>query len=54
MKVIEQVKVHSIFGHQKGEKQNLSKISKMAIFKINFLEKVPKSVQNHLIYTKIP
>ena len=33
---------HLFFGHQKGEKLNFPKTSKMAIFRINFLEKVPK------------
>ena len=31
-----------IFGHQKGEKLNFPKTLKMAIFKINFLEKCLK------------
>ena len=43
---------HLIFSHQKGDKQNFPKTPKMAIFKINFLGKVPKSVHNPLFYTK--
>ena len=33
---------HFNFGHKKGEKQNIPKTPKMAIFDINFLGKCPK------------